>query len=172
MRHIKVWDPAIRLFHWLLVAAFLSNVFLTKPGKQVHEWVGYGVLALLAFRVIWGMIGPRHARFSDFPPSASAALDQAAEMASWRRHPHAGHSPLGALMVYNMLAVFLAIGLSGWMTTTITFYGVKWVKELHEALVTWAEISVVVHVLAVAIESRRLGVSLSRAMVTGYKTLP
>jgi cytochrome b len=54
----------------------------------------------------------------------------------------------------------------------MTFFGVGWVEELHEALVSWAEVSVIVHILAVLIESRRLGVNLPKSMVTGDKTLP
>ena len=58
------------------------------------------------------------------------------------------------------------------MQTTVAWFGIDWVKEVHEALVTWAEISVVLHILAVFTESRRLGVNLPRSMLTGYKSLP
>lgn len=170
-RHF-VWDAVVRLFHWSLVAAFTANAFLTKPGKDLHQTVGYVVLGLVALRLVWGLIGTRHARFRDFPPSPTAALGQVAEIATGRRHAHVGHSPLGALMVYNLLLTLLAIGLTGYMMTTVTFFGVEWVEEAHEALVTWAEISIVLHIAAVILESRRLGVNLPKSMVTGYKTLP
>ncbi len=79
---------------------------------------------------------------------------------------------LGALMIYNLLATLIGIGVTGYMMTTIAFFGIDWVKEAHEILVTWAEISVVVHIAAVLFELRRLGVNLPKSMVTGYKTLP
>lgn len=169
MKRLYVWDPLVRLFHWSLVAAFLANAFVTRPGKEVHELIGYGVAALIALRLIWGLVGPRHARFADFPPSPSASIGQLREMASGRRNAHAGHSPLGALMIYNLLATMGAIALTGWMQTTVAYFGVEWVTELHEALVTWAELSVVAHVAAVVLESRRLRVNLPKSMVTGYK---
>jgi cytochrome b len=74
-------------------------------------------------------------------------------------------------MVYNMLLTFLAIGVTGYMQTTVTWFGVEWVEQAHELLVTWAEISAALHVAAVIFESRRLGVNLPKAMVTGYKDL-
>lgn len=171
MQKIRVWDPLVRLFHWSLVAAFVANAFFTKPGRDTHQTVGYVVAGLIAVRLIWGLVGTRHARFADFLPSPRAVLGQLRDMATGRRHVHVGHSPLGALMIYNLLLTMAAIAGSGYAMTTITFFGVEWVEELHEALVTWAEVSVVVHILAVVVESRRLGINLPKSMVTGYKTL-
>ncbi len=171
-RSIRVWDPMVRLFHWTLVICFVTNAFLNDPEKAFHHYVGYIVVGLVALRVVWGMIGTRHARFRDFPPSVLAAVKQAQDMVTGRRHVHAGHSPLGALMIYNLLLTFLAIGVTGYMQLTVRFFGMDWVKELHELFVTWAEISVAAHVAAVIFESRRLKVNLARAMVTGTKTIP
>ncbi|MBT9248086.1 cytochrome b/b6 domain-containing protein [Gemmobacter fulvus] len=171
-RTIFVWDAFVRLFHWSLVAAFTANAFFTEDESSLHRYVGYTVLALVIARVVWGLFGSRHARFSDFPPDPAAAVGQLAEMATGRRHAHAGHSPLGALMIYNLLATLLVIGISGYMMTTLAFFGIEWVEELHEAAVLWAEASVVLHIAAVVFESRRLGINLPRSMVTGYKTLP
>jgi cytochrome b len=169
MKRLYVWDPLVRLFHWSLVAAFLANAFVTRPGKELHELIGYAVAALIAVRLVWGLIGPRHARFSDFPPSPSGAIGQLRQMTTGRREVHAGHSPLGALMIYNLLATMAAIALTGWMQTTVAYFGVDWVGEVHEVLVTWAELSVAAHVAAVVLESRRLRVNLPKSMVTGYK---
>lgn len=169
---VKVWDPVVRLFHWALVAAFLANAFLTRPGKELHQWVGYAVAGLIALRVIWGFIGTRHARFADFLPAPGAVLGQVQDMATGRKRRHEGHSPLGALMIFNLLFTMAGLAASGYAMTTVAFFGVEWVEEVHEMLVVWAELSVVVHVVAVVVESRRLGVNLPKSMVTGYKTLP
>lgn len=171
-RQIRVWDPAVRLFHWALVAGFTANALFTEGESKLHERVGYVVAALIAFRLVWGFFGTRHARFSNFPPDPAAAIGQLGEIATGRRHVHPGHSPLGALMIYNLLLTIAGIALTGWMMTTVAYFGIDWVEEAHEALVLWAEVSVVVHVLAVVLESRRLGVNLPKSMVTGYKTLP
>lgn len=171
-RPVKIWDLGTRLFHWALVGCFAANALITDPEKSLHHRIGYAVLALVAFRLVWGLIGPRHARFASFPPSAAGAMEQLSDMVRGRRHIHAGHSPLGALMIYNLIAVLIAIGTTGWLQTTDAFWGIKWMKQLHEAFVTWAEISVVAHVAAVVFESRRLQLNLAAAMVTGYKWLP
>lgn len=172
MRKIKVWDPVVRLFHWSLFVAFAVNAFYTKPGRDLHQWIGYAVAGLIALRLIWGLVGTRHARFADFWPSQRAVLGQLRDMATGRRHVHVGHSPLGSLMVYNLLLTMAALAGSGYAMTTVAFFGAEWVEEVHEALVVWAEISIVAHVLAVVVESRRLGINLPKSMVTGYKTLP
>ncbi|MCX7888256.1 MAG: cytochrome b/b6 domain-containing protein [Rhodobacteraceae bacterium] len=169
MRNVRVWDPFVRMFHWSLVILFAANAIWTNPEKLPHHVIGYAILALVVLRVLWGFAGPRHARFADFPPSPSAALDQVREIATGARRVHLGHSPLGALMIYNMLATLVVIAVSGYMMTTVTWFGIEWVEEVHKAAVTWAEISAVAHIAAVMLESRRLGVNLPRAMVTGTK---
>jgi len=75
-------------------------------------------------------------------------------------------------MVFNLLASLAVIAVTGHLMTTDALWGVAWVEELHEASVTWAELSVVVHIVAVIWESRRTGVNLPRAMVTGVKAVP
>lgn len=171
MTRIRVWDPVVRLFHWSLVAGFAANALLTDPESSLHERIGYAVAILLAVRLVWGLVGTRHARFSDFPPSVPAAMGQLADMAAGRVRRHLGHTPLGALMIYNLLATVALIALTGWLMTTDAFWGIEWVEEAHEAFVTWAEISVVAHIAAVLIESRRTRVNLPKAMVTGYKEI-
>lgn len=172
MRRFPVWDPLVRLFHWALVVTFTANAFFTDPERALHEYLGYVVAGLVALRLVWGLVGSRHARFADFPPDPVGAMHQVTNIVTGRRRVHLGHTPLGALMIYNFLATMALIALSGWMMTTNAYWGVAWVEELHEVLVTWAEICAVVHILAVLWESRRTGVNLPRAMITGVKRVP
>lgn len=172
MTPYKVWDPFIRVFHWSLVGGFTLNAFFNDPEKTPHHYIGYAIVALVALRLVWGLIGPQFARFSQFWPTAPRVVSQLVDMATGRRRVHLGHTPLGALMIVNLLAAMLAIGATGYMMTTNTFWGVGWVEDLHEGLVTWAEISIIAHVAAVLWESRRTGVNLPRAMVTGVKSVP
>lgn len=171
-RTVHVWDLPVRLFHWSLVGLFAANALFTEAEGDLHANLGYAIAGLILFRLVWGVIGTRHARFADFPPSVSAALDQLREMATRRRHAHAGHGPFGALMIYNLLVTLTGIVATGHMMTTVAYFGVEWVDEAHEVLVTWAEISALVHIAAVVFESVRLRVNLPRAMVTGDKVLP
>ncbi|AVW91163.1 cytochrome b/b6 domain-containing protein [Celeribacter baekdonensis] len=170
-RH-KVWDPLVRLFHWGLVGCFAANAVFVDTESDVHLYVGYTIITLLTIRVFWGFVGTRYARFKSFPPSAAAAVEQAAEMTSGRVSHHVGHTPLGGLMIYNLIGTLAIIGLSGWGMTTDLLWGVEWPEEVHTIAVDWAEFSVVVHIAAVVFESFRTHVNLPRAMITGYKDLP
>ncbi|TMV92892.1 cytochrome B [Thioclava sp. BHET1] len=165
----RVWDPFVRIFHWSVALMFTANAFFTSPKHDLHHWIGYGVAALVGLRVLWGIWGSRHARFSDFPPSPSGALGQLRDMATGRRHAHVGHSPLGALMIYNLLVTLLIIVGSGYLMTTDQFWGVKWPHDVHVIAVDWAELSVAAHIVAVLYESVRLRVNLAHAMITGKK---
>lgn len=168
---IKVWDPLVRLLHWSLVLCFAANALLTDPEGNLHQVIGYMILGLLVLRLFWGVVGTEYARFTSFPPSPRAALGQVREMVQWKRNAHPGHSPLGALMIYNLIVTLAVIVLSGWMMTTNRWFGMEWVEELHEMTVTWAELSVLAHIAAVFLESARLRINLPKSMVTGYKQL-
>ncbi len=172
MQKVKVWDPLVRIFHWSLVALFLFNALLSNPDSKLHRQIGYVVAALIGFRILWGFVGTRHARFRDFRPSLSGCVEQLTDLATGRTRIHKGHTPLGALMIYNLLLTIGGIAITGYMMTTLRFWGVEWVEELHEILVSFAEISVVAHVVAVIWESKRTKVNLPRAMVTGTKLIP
>ncbi|HKK98432.1 MAG TPA: cytochrome b/b6 domain-containing protein [Marivita sp.] len=172
MTSYLVWDPFIRVFHWALAAGFAANALIIDDDSKLHEWLGYTLVALIGARLVWGVVGSSHARFASFRPTLSNIAGQMSDIATGRKRLHLGHSPLGALMIFNLMGAVLLIALTGFMMTTNAFWGVEWVEELHEALVIWAEISIVLHVLAVIWESRRTGVNLPRAMITGVKTVP
>ncbi len=165
----KVWDPLVRIFHWTLVGCFAANAIIVDPEAKAHLWIGYTIIGLVTFRIIWGVIGTKYARFSSFPPNVSASLQQAKDMLRPSKDHHIGHTPLGALMIYNLILTLAGIGVSGYLMTTDMFWGVEWPEEVHEALVTWAEISALAHIAAVIFESRRTQVNLVKAMITGRK---
>ncbi len=165
-----VWDPLVRIFHWSLVVGFVAQALIIDEDSNLHITLGYVVAGLIAVRIIWGFIGSKHARFSDFPPSPHAAMGQLSDMSNGRHKEYVGHNPLGAMMIYNLLILIALISLTGYMMTTSAFFGVEWVEEVHEMLVVLAEVSVVIHIAAVILESRRSHINLPKAMVTGYKT--
>ncbi|WP_422073066.1 cytochrome b/b6 domain-containing protein [Tranquillimonas rosea] len=172
MTHLKVWDPFVRFFHWSVVALFTANALFVDDDGALHQWFGYAIGALVLVRILWGIVGPHYARFRSFPPSPAGIRGQLTDIATGRPRIHAGHTPLGALMIYNLLLTLLVIVISGYLMTTDAFWGTEWTEGLHEAAVTWAEISVLAHVAAVLFESVRIRVNLPSAMVTGYKKLP
>lgn len=109
------WDPVVRITHWSIMAAIIVNALVTEDGSTAHVWVGYSLAALLALRLLWGLIGPREARFTAFPPSPSRAIAHVKDIIAGRTVPHASHNPLGALMVYAIwgtLAVIIGSGIA------------------------------------------------------------
>ncbi len=171
-RTVRVWDPLVRLIHWTVVVGILLNSVVTDPEELFHQYVGYAILGLVVLRLIWGCLGPKPARFSSFPPSPSAAISHAKDVARGDRSVHLSHNPLGALMVYNIWLTLLAICATGIMMGTVAFFGVDWVKELHELAFNWLMLSVVLHVAGVLVDQRRTGVALVKAMISGSKNIP
>ncbi|MFZ1425201.1 MAG: cytochrome b/b6 domain-containing protein [Geminicoccaceae bacterium] len=165
---VRVWDPLVRLFHWSLVAAF-ATAFLSEEGERLHEVAGYVVLGLIAFRLVWGLIGPAHARFKDFVPTPARLWAYLRSLVRGRPYRYLGHNPAGAVMILCLLGtVFIAAG-SGWLMTTDRFWGTKWVEELHEVS-AWTALALVgVHVAGVVVSSLLHRENLVRAMITGRK---
>lgn len=171
-RTVAVWDPLVRLIHWSLALTILLNGAVVEEESTTHEWIGYVALGLVGLRLVWALIGPKPARFSAFPPSPARAVRHLRAMRAGDTTVHLSHNPLGALMVYNIWASVIAIGVTGYMMTTVTYFGVDWVKEAHEAIFGWLLFSVALHVAGVAFDTWRSGVNLVRAMINGRKSIP
>ena len=107
------WDPIVKLTHWGIVVAVIVNALVTEEGSGWHIWVGYGLAALLALRLLWGLIGPAEARFSAFPPSPARAIGHIGEITRGEVTHHRSHNPLGSLMVYAIWACLLVVIGSG-----------------------------------------------------------
>ena len=114
-----VWDLPLRLFHWLLVASIVASYVTAKfiDDRQWHFYVGYCTIGLLVFRILWGFFGPRHARFTNFIRSPSAAWLYLKGMSHKGTTPSIGHNPVGGMMVLLML-VLLAIQAGTGLFTT------------------------------------------------------
>lgn len=112
---VKVWDPLVRIFHWLLVAAFTVAYLTGDDESDLHVWMGYAILALLAIRVLWGFVGSRHARFSDFVFAPSTVIAYAKDAVMGRAKRYLGHNPLGGAMVVALLICLLATGATGYL---------------------------------------------------------
>lgn len=168
-QRILVWDLPTRIFHWSLALSF-AGAFLTADSEYwrgVHVLLGYVMLALLAFRLVWGFVGSRYARFGQFLPRPSAVVGYVRGLVRGRPPHYTGHNPLGAIAILLLLGLGLASGVSGWM-----YYqeiGGEWLEELHETLANAMLAVVVVHVLGVLFSSLVHRENLVRAMLTGRK---
>jgi cytochrome b len=110
---IKVWDPMVRIFHWALVIAFFTAYATGEDIEEVHEWMGYAVLALVIFRIVWGFVGPVHARFADFVRGPGEILRNLKGVVLMHPKRYLGHSPAGGAMVVLLLVLLAATSVTG-----------------------------------------------------------
>lgn len=179
---VKVWDGAVRLFHWALGAAVLA-AFLTSEEDEwlpLHVRVGLVVLGLVVFRVGWGLWGGGHARFADFVRTPREVLAYLRDYVRGRPGRHLGHNPLGGAMVVAFLLVLLGLVATG----TVIALGPEWdgalagvltrrqvhgIKELHEGLSGALLAMIGAHVAGILVSSVLERQNLVLAMITGFK---
>jgi cytochrome b len=166
---VKVWDPFIRVFHWSLVTLFAIAYVTGDEIERVHVAAGYAIAALLALRIVWGFVGPRHARFADFVRSPREALGYLRDVLLLRARRHMGHNPAGGLMVVALIAMLLGTCTTGHLMTTDAYWGSEVMEEVHGALANATVALVVLHVLGVLAASFEHRENLVKAMVTGRK---
>jgi len=180
---VKVWDPLVRAFHWLLVIGFFTAYFTEDDFLTVHVYAGYTVLALILVRLVWGFIGSRNARFSSFVTAPRVAWQYVKDTLMFRAKRYLGHNPAGGAMIVLLLISLLittmtglaAYGasetagpLAGWLGN-IGETGEDVIKEVHEFFANFTVFLVVIHVAGVIFESLAHRENLVRAMVNGYK---
>lgn len=166
---IKVWDPLVRLSHWSLVLLFAFSFMTGDEWKSAHIVSGYAVAGLIAVRLVWGVIGTRHARFSSFVAGPGTIATFLKDTLHLRAKRYVGHNPAGGAMVLVLLAAISGIALTGYMQTTDAYWGIAWVENAHKALVYLTLGLVGLHIGGVILASVEHRENLVRAMVTGWK---
>ncbi len=184
LQAVKVWDPWIRLVHWSIVILIGVSYFSIQAGNmRLHFLSGYAVLALVLFRIAWGLVGSDTARFRRFLRSPLAALEHLRHFTRAEDDREIGHNAAGGWMVLVLLGLLLAQPLTGLFADTgYGDYGplAKAVAGetsdrltgLHHALFNWILAAAALHVSAVAAYALLKGHDLVRPMVTGSKSLP
>ncbi len=194
----KVWDPLVRISHWVLLVAVATALITRGEPESVHQWAGYVVAGYVMFRLFWGIAGPKRARFETFLASPLAGLTYVADLVAGKAKRHVGHSPAGGLMVIALL-----FGLSGSAATGMAMenhvpvpaFVASWVpiegneageaseemqageagedespwEEVHELFANLVLALAIIHVAGVGLASIKHRENLVRAMVTGRK---
>ncbi|MDW6024786.1 cytochrome b/b6 domain-containing protein [Mesorhizobium sp. BAC0120] len=166
---VQVWDPLVRLFHWSLVGSFAFAFFTGDEWKGAHIVAGYIVGGLVAFRILWGIAGPKYARFASFIRGPMATLRYLRDALAFRAPRHLGHNPAGGAMILALLAANATIAGTGYMMTTDAYWGVEWVEELHKSMVYVTLGLIALHVGGVVLASIEHRENLVRSMFTGVK---
>ncbi len=169
---VKVWDPVVRLFHWTLALGCIANLTLLRHYETPHRIIGYVIATALAARLLWGAIGSRHARFTDFVPGPRRLAGYLAALARGREPRYLGHNPAGAMMMLALMALVGACALTGWMMGLDAFWGDQRIKGAHEAAANLILLMAIIHILAALAESWRHRENLIAAMLTGWKRAP
>lgn len=177
----KVWDPLVRIGHWTLVFAFFTAWF-TEGDPPLHMWAGYLLAGVVLFRLLWGFVGTRHARFSDFLYSPARIAGYLKSLLGGRPEHYRGHNPAGGLMIVLLLLCLALTATSG-----LVLYAMEdqagplaglvatsepaeeWWEEAHEVFGNLALLLVVVHVAGAVASSYLHRENLVKAMITGRK---
>lgn len=196
-RRRLVWDLPLRLFHWLLVLS-LGLLWLTQwfgydrfteipaafdlDWMVVHMWLGYWTLGLIVFRLLWGIVGPRHARFASFFPLPRRIVAYVTRRPDAAAAKPVGHNPLGALMVFLMLGLIGLQAVSGLFASDDIFTfgplnGIDWLSSetigqlnaTHHWLFNYILAAIAIHIVAILIYALVLKQNLVGPMVHGHK---
>ena len=183
---MAVWDPFVRIFHWLLVAALtvalVTSLWLPPTWINAHVIAGTSTAALVAARIVWGFLGPSAARFAGFVRGPRSVLHHLLELKTGTGQRHIGHNPLGAIMILTLLMTVLAVTVSGVIALggvlksgplafASSFRVGEAAHQLHALLAYGLLVLIALHVAGAIFESRRTGENLVRSMVDGRKEL-
>jgi cytochrome b len=150
---VKVWDPFVRVFHWSLVSLVAIALVTSDELERLHIAAGYVIVGLLALLIVWGFVGPRHARFSDFVRSPRDAISYLRDIVWMRARRYIGHNPTGGLMVIALIVMLATTCATGYLLTTNAYWGSGAMEEVRGAL-TYATVGLIVlHVLGVLFAS-------------------
>ena len=179
---VRVWDSFVRIFHWSLVLTFTVAWLSGEELEVLHAWAGYAVFGLVLLRVVWGVIGTRHARFSDFVYPPAAVKTFLGDTLQLRARRYLGHNPAGGAMIVLMLLCLVLVSVTG-----VAVYGIEEgagplamlagssaaleevFEEMHELFASLMLLLIVIHVAGVVVESLIHRDNLVKAMVTGRK---
>lgn len=166
---VLVWDLPVRVFHWLLVLSFAGAWMTAESEAQqmIHYAFGYTACALVLCRILWGLIGTRYARFTQFIKGPSKTTHHIKSILNRQQDHQLGHNPAGALAMVLLMVLILVLGITGyWIVKDLLS---ERVGEVHEIIASMAMAVVTVHIAAAILMSFLQNENLIKSMVTGKK---
>jgi cytochrome b len=168
-QRILVWDVPTRVFHWLLALSF-GGAFLTAESERyrdIHVALGYTLLGLIAFRLLWGFFGTRYARFRSFLFRPGEIVAYVSSLLKRKPAHYVGHNPAGSVAIWLLLLLGTLSGVTG--VVLFQDMGGDAVEELHEVVSNAMLAAVLIHIAGVVVGSLMHRENLVRAMITGFK---
>ena len=177
-RQVKVWDILVRVTHWTVAAGIIANLLFTEDGSDLHAYVGYTVVGLVVIRLLWGLIGTRYARFTNFFPTPTRLKRHLSDLSARRvDEQHLGHNPLAAIMIFTLWVVIIGLGLTGYLMEADIFSNTELLgnedllEEVHELLANSLYLLVPLHIISAIVVSYWERQNLIKSMITGKKTV-
>ena len=169
---VKVWDWPVRVFHWTLAASVIGAYVTgeSEDFERLHHTLGWVAAGLIAFRVVWGLVGTRYARFNEFIRGPAQVWAYIKSLRSGQPQHFVGHNPVGAVAVMLLMGLTALSVYTGWLA--LAEDAAEWLEEAHEIAANTLITVVLVHVIGVLWSSRTHGENLLKAMLTGRKTAP
>ena len=168
-QRVLIWDLPTRFFHWLLVMNFFGAYFSGESERWalIHITCGFSVFGLIIFRLIWGLVGTRYARFTEFMRSPAKTIAYIKLSVQGHAKPYIGHNPAGAMAILCLLSLGIINCVSGWLL--YEDIGWEWLETLHEQAALLMLVVVILHVLGVLVSGRLHRENLIHAMLDGRK---
>lgn len=166
---VLVWDMPVRVFHWLLVVSF-AGAWLTSESEaqqMIHYAFGYSACVLVIFRIVWGIVGTKYARFTQFIKGPTETLHHIKLLLKGNQDVGVGHNPAGALAMISLMILIILLGLSGYWL--VKGYLGDLMGGAHETIANIALGVVVIHIAAAIIMSFLQKENIVKAMFTGKK---
>ncbi|HEV2160158.1 cytochrome b/b6 domain-containing protein [Bradyrhizobium sp.] len=170
-RTVAVWDLPLRLWHWALAVSILAAWFTPTVYDRAHRIVGYTVLALLAFRLAWGVWGSRYSRFRMVGVRLRVAPRYLWNLRRGITGRYIGLNPAGTLMQVALLLAIAVSAITGAMSVTVTFFGIWWIEDTHAIASDAVMVLVVLHIAGVVLMGLLQRENLIGAMFTGRKRI-
>jgi len=168
-KKILVWDVPTRVFHWLQALSFLG-AYLTADSektREIHVTLGFILFGLIAFRLVWGFVGTKHARFSSFIFHPSTVITYVRSLLQNNAQHFVGHNPIGSIAIWLLLGMGIGLGVTGVMLLQDDV--ADSVVDIHAYLTNGMLVVIAGHLVGVAMSSFLHKENLVRAMITGRK---
>ena len=166
---VLVWDAPTRVFHWVQALCFLG-AYLTSDSEKtrdIHVALGYILFGMIVFRLLWGFVGTRYAKFSSFAYGPSKIISYLVSLFKGKADHFVGHNPIGSVAIWLLLSGGLTLGVTGVMLLQDDFEDI--VEEIHDYATNAMLIVIAIHLIGVFASSFLHKENLVRAMITGFK---